>query len=132
VHEAYLRLCGADEIEWKNRAHFFSVAARIMRNILVDYARQRNAGKRNKGAPVLPLDDAIAISNDQSVTALEVDAVLRRLAAVSPRQAQVVEMRFFAGLSEEEIAVALGKNVRTIRRDWLMARAWLHEQLKRS
>jgi RNA polymerase sigma factor (TIGR02999 family) len=130
VHEAYLRLCGTNEISWQNRAHFFRVAARLMRRILVDYARQHNAQKRNEGDALVPLDEAIAVAADQSATALEVDEVLRKLAEISPRQAQVVEMRFFAGLTEDEIAVALGKNARTIRRDWLMARAWLHEQLK--
>jgi len=132
VHEAYLRLCGSDEIAWQNRAHFFRVAARQMRRILVDYARHHNAQKRNEGGPMISLDDAIAFTADQSAIALEVDEVLRKLAAISPRQAQVVEMRFFAGLTEEEIAVALGKNARTIKRDWLMARAWLHQQLSRS
>jgi RNA polymerase sigma-70 factor (ECF subfamily) len=131
VHEVYIRLCGANEIDWQNRAHFFRVAARQIRRILVDHARQHNARKRNDGTTVLPLDEAIAIASDQSVMALEVDDMLNRLAAISPRQAQVVEMRFFAGLSEKEIATALGKNVRTIRRDWLMARAWLHEQMAR-
>ncbi len=132
VHEAYLRLCGTDDVAWQNRVHFFRVAARLMRHILVDYARQRNAQKRNEGEPFVPLSEAIVISTSQSATAVEVDELLCKLAEVSPRQAQVVEMKFFAGLTEEEIAEALGKNIRTIRRDWLMARAWLHGQLKRS
>ena len=131
VHEAYLRICNADEIKWRGRAHFFRVAARLMRRILVDYARHHSAKKRNDGATMVPLEDAIAMTQDQSLAAIEVDLVLQRLAVLSPRQAQVVEMKFFAGLSEEDIAMALDKHVRTIRRDWLMARAWLHEQLKR-
>jgi len=131
VNEAYLRLCRNREIDWQNRAHFFCVAARVMRRILVDYARQHNAEKRNEGAPAIPLDEAISIAADQSSTAIEIDDLLRKLAEISPRQAQVVEMRFFGGLSENEIATALGKSVRTVRRDWLMARAWLHEQLGR-
>lgn len=131
VHEVYLRLFGTIEIDWQNRAHFYRVAARLMRRILVDYARQHNAQKRFGGVPAVSLDDAIAISEDQSAIAIEVDDLLEQLAAISPRQAQVVEMRFFAGLGEAEIAAALGKHVRTIRRDWLMARAWLHEHLKR-
>jgi RNA polymerase sigma factor (TIGR02999 family) len=100
-----------------------------MRHILVDYARLHGAKKRNHGAAFAALDDAIAISDDQSSVALEVDELLSKLAELSPRQAQVVEMRFYGGLTEEEIAAAMGKSVRTIRRDWLMARAWLHEQL---
>ena len=132
VNEAYLRLCRSREIDWQNRAHFYCVAARIMRQILVDYARQHNAQKRNEGTSAIPLEQAISISSAQSLTALEVDDLLRRLALVSERQAQVVEMRFFGGMSEEEVAAILGKSVRTIRRDWLMARAWLHEQLNPS
>lgn len=131
VHEAYLRLCRGKDVDWQNRAHFFRVSAQQIRRILVDYARQHKARKRNDGATALPLDEAIAFSCDQSAVALEVDEVLDKLAEISPRQAQVVEMRFFAGLSEEEIAAALGTSVRTIRRDWLVARAWLHGQMTR-
>jgi len=130
VHEVYLRLCRVEGLEWRDRAHFFRVAARLMRRILVDYARGRGAQKRNEGTPFQTLDEAIAVSSDRAAEALEIDELIEKLAAVSPRQAQVVEMRFFAGLREEEIAAALGINVRTIRRDWLMARAWLHEQIK--
>ena len=110
---------------WQNRIHFYRVAARLMRHILVDYARKRNSEKNNFGAPAIRLEDAIAISEDGSAVALDIDEI-------SPRQAQIVEMRFFAGLTEEEIASALGLSIRTIRRDWLMARAWLHGQLKRT
>jgi RNA polymerase sigma-70 factor (ECF subfamily) len=130
VHEVYLRLCRSNQIDWQNRGHFFRIAARLMRRVLVDHARQRVAHKRQPGQPMASLDGVILISEDQSFKAIEIDQVLNQLAAVSPRQAQVVEMRFFAGLSEEEIAEVLGKNVRTIKRDWLMARAWLHQQLE--
>jgi RNA polymerase sigma factor (TIGR02999 family) len=129
VHEAYLRLCRSSDIDWQDRSHFFRMAGRLMRRILVDYARQRNATKRAHDRPPVPLDEAIFISTEDLTTALIVDEVLIELAAVSPRPAQVVEMRFFAGMSEEEIAYALGVAVRTIRRDWLMARAWLHQRL---
>ena len=129
VHEVYLRMCRSEEIKWQNRAHFYRVAARLMRRILVDYARQHGAQKRNGGVVLTPLDDAITVSADQTSSALEVDELLARLSELSPRQAQVVEMRFFGGLGEEEMAAALDVSVRTIRRDWLMARAWLHEQL---
>jgi RNA polymerase sigma-70 factor, ECF subfamily len=132
IHEVYLRMCASSDLKCEDRAHFFRVAARLMRHILVDYARQHGAQKRNYGQPLHSLDDVIAVSAAQSAEAVEVDELLTKLAALNPRQAQVVEMRFYGGLTEEEIALALGKNARTIRRDWLMARAWLHEQLKRS
>lgn len=131
VHEVYLRMCKAEDLKFQDRAHFFRLAARLMRRILVDYARQHGAQKRNDGMPCHALDDVIAVSASQSAEAVEVDELLTKLAELSPRQAQVVEMRFYGGLTEEEIAVALDKHVRTIRRDWLMARAWLHGQLKR-
>jgi RNA polymerase sigma factor (TIGR02999 family) len=131
VNEAYLRLCRSPEVDWQSRAHFFCVAARLMRRILVDYARQHNAQRRNEGTRTIPLDKVISITADESATALGIDEVLLQLAEISPRQAQVVEMKFFGGLTEEEIALALGMSARTVRRDWLMARAWLHEQLNR-
>ncbi len=130
VHEVYLRMCRSNEIKWQDRGHFFRVAATMMRRILVDHARQHGATKRNGGAAMLSLDDAIVVSVDQSAEALEVDELLNQLAVLSPRQAQVVEMKFYGGLSEQEIAESLGITARTVRRDWLMARAWLHEQLK--
>ncbi len=129
VHEAYLRLCRSTDVDWKDRSHFFRVAGRLMRRILVDYARQRNATKRSQDSPPVPIDEAICVSTDDLATALIVDEVLTELAALNPRPAQVVEMRFFAGMNEEEIAFALGVAVRTVRRDWLMARAWLHQKL---
>ena len=130
VNEAYIRLCGANEVRYKDRSHFFRIAARLMRRILIDYARGHRAEKRNAGLPADPLDHAISVAPNQSEDALEIDRLLTQLAQFSPRQAQVVEMRFFGGLTEEEIAAALDMNVRTIKRDWLMARAWFHEQLK--
>jgi RNA polymerase sigma factor (TIGR02999 family) len=132
VHEAYMRMCKSKELTFENRAHFFRLSAQLMRRILVDYARQRGAQKRTDETTLHALEGAITVSAAQSAEALDVDRLLDELAVLSPRQAQVVEMRFYAGLTEQEIAVALGKNVRTIRRDWFMARAWLHEQLKRS
>jgi RNA polymerase sigma factor (TIGR02999 family) len=129
VNEAYMRLFQNCRIDWQDRIHFFCVAATVMRSILVTYARQHDAEKRKLDPFPFPLDEAISISGDQSLTALIVDELLCKLAEFSPRQAQIVEMRFFAGLSEAEIASVLKKSVRTIRRDWLMARAWLHQQL---
>ena len=132
VHEVYLRLCRQDGIDWQNRSHFFRIAARLMRRVLIDYARQRNAAKRGDGAVPVELDEGLVISEDQLAAAVEVDEILERLSALSQRQAQVVEMRFFAGLSEAEIAEVLNVTTRTVKRDWYMARAWLHEQLKRT
>jgi len=131
VHEVYLRMCRSENIRFEDRAHFFRIAARQMRRILVDYARQHGTQKRNQGGKV-PLDDAIAISAAQSSDALEIDRALEELAKIHPRPAQVVEMRFYGGLTEEEIAAVLGKTRKTVQRDWDMARAWLHDYLGRA
>jgi RNA polymerase sigma factor (TIGR02999 family) len=127
VHEAYLRLAGIGDIAWRNRTHFFALAARTMRRILVDHARNVNAGKR-RGVKV-SLESAIVYSDEQSGELLELDEALDRLAEWDPRQARVVELRFFAGLSEEEAAEVLGVSQRTVKRDWKMAKAWLYGQL---
>jgi len=130
VHEVYMRLCRTHQVEWEDRAHFFRAAGRLMRHILVDYARQRRTQKRNEGEPTLGLVEAITFSPEQFTTAIEVDEVLQQLAKLDQRQAQIVEMRFFAGLTESEIAEALDISERTVKRDWLIARAWLHQKLK--
>ncbi|MDX2178144.1 MAG: ECF-type sigma factor [Bryobacteraceae bacterium] len=130
VNEAYVRLCGSGAIGYTDRAHFLRLAARLMRRILVDYARQRNAQKRPPAAAQVPLEGAVAISDGGAESALAIDELLERLAKVSDRAAQVVEMRFFGGLSEDEIAAGLDVTVRTVRRDWAMARAWLHGALR--
>lgn len=131
VNEAYLRLTGQHEIDWKNRAHFFGIAAQLMRRILVDYARQRQAVKRGGGGVHVSLDEGLLVSNDQCELAADLDEALERLARLDARQAKVVELRFFGGLSEEETAVILGVSSRTVKRDWTMARAWLHGELTR-
>jgi RNA polymerase sigma-70 factor, ECF subfamily len=133
VNEAYLKLCGrTGQLPLHDRSHFVRLAARVMRQILVDYARQRNSWKRGFGKGV-PLDDASlkCFTNRQLGVAVEVDDVLNRLSVLNPRQVQVVEMRFFLGLQVEEIAECLGVDVRTVKRDWYAARAWLYEQLER-
>ena len=132
VHEAYVRLCDSANISWQNRIHFFRVAAKLMRRVLIDYARQRNAAKRGSGIAAQPLNEELLISEESLSLVLEIDEVLDKLAEFSPRMAQVVEMQFFAGLTEAEIASALKINERTVRRDWMKARAWLHEKLSRS
>jgi RNA polymerase sigma-70 factor (ECF subfamily) len=129
VHEAYLRLAGQAGTPWRDRAHFFQVAAHVMRQILVDRGRKRHAGKRGGGVPQISLDMALDIAEAQSGDLLALEDALSRLQNLDARQCQVVEMRFFAGMSEEEIAGVLGVSARTINREWRMARAWLYKEL---
>jgi len=130
VHEVYVRLCGQDELQWENRAHFFAVAARMMRRILVDYARRRGAEKRGGEAVRLPLDDAMGLPASDRFDLLAVDGALDELAAFDARKCQVVEMRFFAGLKAKEIAAVLKTTEATVRRDWNIAKAWLFRYLE--
>ena len=129
VHEAYLRLADQPDSIWKDRSRVLGLAAHAMRHVLVDHARAHAAGKRGAGAVQVTLDEGVASSNESQVDILAVDEVLTRLAEFDPRQAKVLEMHFFAGLTFEEIAVELGISARTIKRDWTMARAWLYQQL---
>lgn len=130
VHEAYLRLASRPEPEFRNRIHFLATAARAMRRILVDYARERHAQKRGGGAERIGLDDAGLVADDRAEEFLALDESLERLSRVNERLSQVVEYRFFGGLSEEEIAEAMGITARTVRRDWLKARGWLLRDLE--
>jgi RNA polymerase sigma factor (TIGR02999 family) len=130
VNEAYVRLAQHTG-KWNDRAHFFAFAARVMRHILVDEARRRQSAKRGSGIQMVPLDDLQIASDELSGDILVVDELLTRLFALHERQARVVEMIWFAGLSDEEAAKALGVSVRTVHRDWATARAWLHGQLTR-
>ena len=130
VHEAFLRLVGQDRAGLRNRAQFFGVAAQLMRRLLVDHARRRHAGKR--GVPVT-LNESIcqaAADVDQSEEILAVHQALTRLAVLDPRQARVVELRYFAGFSVEETAEAIGVATRTVKLDWAMAKGWLRSQLR--
>lgn len=129
VNEAYLRLIDASQVQWQNRAHFFAVAAHFMRRILVDFARSRNYQKRGGGAQAVELDEAMIVAPERGADLLALDEALTRLQALNERQAQVVELRYFGGLSEEESAEALKVSVRTVRRDWNFARVWLHREL---
>jgi len=131
VHEAYLRLAGQAGAPWRDRAHFFQVAAHVMRQFLIDRARKRHAGKRGGGVPEISLDRALNVAEAPSPDLLVLDEALSRLQALDDRQCQVVEMRFFAGMSEEEIAEVLGVSARTINREWRMARAWLYKEVYR-
>lgn len=130
VHEAYLRLIDQTQVAWQDRAHFFATAARAMRFIIVDYARQRGAQKRGGGAAMLSLDDVDVPFEEQAGVLLALNEALTRLGAVDARLAQVVECRYFGGMSEEETARALGVSDRTVRRDWTKARAWLYMEME--
>ena len=131
VHEAYFRLVGQDFPEWKSRAHFFAIAAQLMRQILVDYARRQRASKRGGGICMLPLDNAVALPQSKDVDVLALDDALNALAELDPRQTRVVELRFFAGLSLEEISEVMGIATATVQRDWTAARAWLYREISR-
>lgn len=130
VHEVYLRMTGA-RTDCQDRAHFFRVAAQAMRRILVDHARAHHAQKRGDGHDRIPFDDAILVSADSFEQVIEVDEALERLSLIDPRQAHIAELRYFAELSVEETAKALGCSDRTIKREWRIARAWLRRELSR-
>jgi RNA polymerase sigma-70 factor (ECF subfamily) len=131
VHEAYLKLIDARHVQWQDRAHFFALSSRLMRRILVDFARARGNQKRGGGAEKVSLDEALLVCAETSDDLVALDDALEALAVVDTRKSQVVEMRFFGGLSVEEIAEALNISVRTVKRDWIMARLWLMRELKR-
>jgi RNA polymerase sigma factor (TIGR02999 family) len=128
VNEVYLRLAGIDGLQWRDRAHFFAMAATLMRRVLVDYARQRGRDKRGAGVLVTSLNEH-AIAAQPAVDVVALDEALERLASVDPQQSRVVELRFFAGLSVKETAEALGVSAATVKRDWATAKLWLYNEL---
>jgi len=130
VHEIYLRLCSQNELEWENRAHFFAVAARMMRRILVDYSRRHGAEKRGGAALRAPLENALTVPVQEQCDLVALDDALEQLAAFDARKCRVVEMRFFAGLPAKEIATVLKTTEATVRRDWIIAKAWLYRYLE--
>ena len=132
VNEAYMRLLDVKRIQWQNRAHFFAMAARVMRRILVESARARKFQKRGGGAEIVSLDEALIVSKEPSQDLVALDDALRALAEVDARKEQVVEMRFFGGLSVEETAEALQVSTGTVMRDWRLAKVWLLRELKNS
>ena len=130
INEVYLRLLDQSQpMEWENRAHFFGIAARLMRLILVDHARAHHAAKRGGAASAVTLDDWMAVSPYRAPDVLEIDEALRRLAEVDERKAKVIEMRYFGGMDREEVAVALGLTVPTVKRDLRLGEAWLRRFL---
>jgi RNA polymerase sigma-70 factor, ECF subfamily len=132
VHEAYLRLANQREVHWKNREQFLGVAAQLMRRILVDYSRGHDAKKRGKGFEKVFLEEADGVSKEKAADVIALDEALTRLAEFDPQQAQLVELRFFGGLSVEEAAAVLGVSRTTVKRNWNVAKAWLARELRRS
>jgi len=130
VHEAYMKLVDQRQVKWQNRAHFFGIAAQVMRRILMDHARKHKADKRGGEAEKLPLEEGLlVVSNESSNQLLALDEALERLAKLDPQKAKIVELRYFGGLSIEETAEVIGVSVPTINRQWRMAKAWLFGEL---
>ncbi len=130
VHEAYVRLIRQEDVEWRNRAHFFAVAAQAIRRILVDHARGHGRLKRGGGFERVRLDDDVAVSEETDLDLVALDELLEKLAGLHERQACIVELRFFGGLTLKEVADYLGVSARTVDGDWSMARAWLRRELR--
>jgi RNA polymerase sigma-70 factor (ECF subfamily) len=132
VHEAYIKPVQRHSVDWQNRAHFFGIAAQVMRRVLVDHARGHLREKRGGGQRPVPIDEALAFAPEQSGELLKLDEALERLTKPDPRQGKIVELRFFGGLTVEQTADLLGISPKTVKRDWSLARAWLHGELKAS
>jgi RNA polymerase sigma factor (TIGR02999 family) len=131
AHEAFIKLIDQRNVHWRNRAHFFGIAAQAMRRILVDHARARLAGKRGSGDVVVSLDEAIDVSDPRADQLLALDEALKRLAQLDPNRGRVIELRYFGGLTLEETAEVLGVSRTTVIREWRMAKAWLYGELKK-
>jgi RNA polymerase sigma factor (TIGR02999 family) len=129
VHEAYLRLVDQRRVDWRDRAHFIAVAAQLMRRILLNYARERNAAKRGGGRERVLLEEKLLVSEVQLDQVIAIDEALQRLAQKDAQQSRIVELSFFGGLTEEETAEVLGVSTKTVQREWKMARAWLYREL---
>jgi len=132
VHEAYLKLVRQQAANWQSRSHFFGIAAQLMRRILIDYARGRLREKRGGAKVVLPLNEALVFSPEHSEELIRLDEALERLSKLDARQSRIVELRFFGGLSVEETSEFLGVSPKTVKRDWAVAKVWLHGELRRS
>ena len=129
VHEAFIRMVDQSQVDWKGRTHFFAIGARIMRQLLVENARRRDASKRGGGWHRVALSESLSFNLVRDEEVLELDELLQKLEQLDPRQAKIVELRFFGGMSMKEIAVALGTSLKAIEKEWLMARAWLRCEL---
>jgi RNA polymerase sigma factor (TIGR02999 family) len=132
VNEAYLRLVDQKRVRWQNRAHFFGVAAQLMRRILLKYAERQRAARRGGGQSELPLEEALVVTDERAADLIALDRALIELGAIDPRQSRIVELRFFGGLSVEEIGVVLGISPATVKREWRVAKAWLYGAVKES
>jgi RNA polymerase sigma factor (TIGR02999 family) len=132
VHEAYLKLVDQRQVHWHDRAHFFAVAAQVMRRILVDHARRHGAAKRGRGVAKVSVDEIVLAAPQSDVDVVALDESLERLATLDERQSRVVELRFFGGLTVEETAEVLNVSPATVKNDWRLARAWLYSELERS
>ena len=132
VNEAYLRLVDSDKVNWQSRTHFFAISAQLMRRILVDAARRKQSQKRGGDRLQVTLDERFDIPLENETDMVALDDALKRLAAFSPRQSRIVELRYFGGLTEEQVAETMEISSRTVRRDWSLARAWLYRELTRS
>jgi len=130
VHEAYVRLVDQNAVEWQNRAHFYGIAAQMMRRILVDHARARQYAKRGGDAHPVSLDESAIVSAERTAEVVALDEALAGLAAVDQRKSQIVELRFFGGLSIEETAAVLAVSAGTVMRDWTLAKAWLRREMR--
>jgi RNA polymerase sigma factor (TIGR02999 family) len=132
IHEAYVRLVDQRNVQWQNRAHFFGIAAQMMRRILVDHARTKKRAKRGGSDVKISLADATILVKEQDLDVVALDEALTRLAEIDEQQSRVVELRFFSGLTVEETAEVMGISPATVKRDWSMAKAWLHRELSRA
>jgi RNA polymerase sigma-70 factor (ECF subfamily) len=132
VNEAYVRLVGQRQVEFQNRAHFFAVAAQVMRHLLVDYARNQKYAKRGGGAQQVTLDEAAIVSTGRNEQLLALDEALARLASIDKRKSRLVELRYFGGMSTEETAEVLGVSAITVKREWQKAKAWLYREMNRA
>lgn len=130
VNEAFLRLIDSNKVNWQSRTHFFAVSAQLMRRVLVDAARRRNSQKRGGDRLRITLDDRVDLSNEDETDLVALDEALTRLADLNPRHSRIVELRYFGGLTEDQVAETLNVSARTVRRDWSVARAWLYRELQ--
>jgi RNA polymerase sigma-70 factor (ECF subfamily) len=130
VNEAYLKLIDQREANWESRSHFIAVAAQVMRNVLIDHARGRQRVKRGGLQQKVPLEDVVLISEEQTDDLIAIDTAMKRLEGIDARQSRIVELRYFGGLTVEQTAEVLGISPKTVKRDWAVARAWLHRELR--